>query len=224
MDLPWDEMIEQVGTGDIDAVVETLVASHRDYVWERWAVPFDDRAERLALMYRADLHAIAFPFGEVWAVDDAASVAIWVPHGARARLTDVDHAELNEASVLAFGANVEAVSAASEALAAVTPIEPDWYLATMGTRPARQGEGLGSAVLRPMLERCDDASLNAGLETSDERNISFYGRLGFVALLTVSDLPHGAPPTWIMQRLPVKAPRFSAACSYRLGGDLPGRA
>ena len=205
-------MIERVGAGDIDAVVATLVVSHRDYVWERWAVPFDDRPERLALMYRAELHAIAFPFGEVWVVDDAVSVAIWVPRGARTRLTDVGQAELNAASASAFGAHVEAVAAASEALAAVTPVEPDWHLATMGTLPARQGEGLGSNVLRPVLERCDDVSLVAGLETSDERNISFYERLGFVASLTVRDLPHGAPATWIMQRMPVQAAaRISAA-------------
>jgi len=90
MDLPWDtRMIEQVGNGDIDAVVATLVASHLNYVWERWAVPFEDRAEPLALMYRADLDAIAFPFGDVWAVDDATSVAVSVPHGARAAPTSI---------------------------------------------------------------------------------------------------------------------------------------
>jgi GNAT superfamily N-acetyltransferase len=203
------EMIERVGPSDIDAVVATLVASHREYGWERWAVPFADRSERLDAIYRVDLATTAFPLGEVWATDDAASVAVWLPHGVESRRTAADRATLSAANASVFGTHLGHVLAVSAALASQVSTEPDWYLATMGTLPARQGRGLGSAVLGPMLERCDDASLTAGLETSEERNLRFYGRLGFATTATVDDLPHGAPTTWIMHR-PAKPP---AACA-----------
>lgn len=112
--------------------------------------------------------------------------------------------------MLAFGAHLEAVAAASEVLAAMTPIEPDWHVATMGTLPARQGQGLGSAVLRPVVERCDDTSLIAGLENERRAQHLVLRTARIRGLLTVSYLPHGAPTTWIMQRLPVQAPRVRA--------------
>ena len=68
------------------------------------------------------------------------------------------------------------------ALAAVErahPLNPHYYLAVLGTRPDRQGQGLGSAYLWPILSRCDDENLGAYLESSKESNIAFYRRHGF---------------------------------------------
>jgi GNAT superfamily N-acetyltransferase len=59
------------------------------------------------------------------------------------------------------------------------PRPPHWYLAVLGTEPASQGHGLGSAVLQPVLERCDADGVGAYLESSKERNIDFYARHGF---------------------------------------------
>ena len=49
----------------------------------------------------------------------------------------------------------------------------------LGTEPASQGQGLGSAVLGPVLEQCDADGVGAYLESSKERNIDFYARHGF---------------------------------------------
>ena len=35
------------------------------------------------------------------------------------------------------------------------PHEPHWYLATLGTAVEQQGKGVGSALMRPVLEHCD---------------------------------------------------------------------
>ena len=70
----------------------------------------------------------------------------------------------------------------------------------LGTEPSRQGEGLGSAVMQPVLEECDRLEIPAYLETGTERNVAFYTRHGF----HVSDefrLPKG-PPIWLMWRDP----------------------
>jgi ribosomal protein S18 acetylase RimI-like enzyme len=77
---------------------------------------------------------------------------------------------------------------------------PHFHLAVLGTDPARQGEGIGSALLAPVLELCDRDHVPAYLESSKERNIAFYARHGF----RVTDelrLPKG-PPVWLMWRAP----------------------
>ncbi len=59
------------------------------------------------------------------------------------------------------------------------PRSPHYYLGSIGTDPSWQGKGIGSAVMQPILERCDEEGLPAYLESSKEQNIPFYRRHGF---------------------------------------------
>jgi ribosomal protein S18 acetylase RimI-like enzyme len=77
---------------------------------------------------------------------------------------------------------------------------PHWYLAILGTDPDAQGRGLGSRLLAPVLERCDEDGVGAYLESSKERNIAFYARHGFRVTRTWR-LPRG-PLLWAMWRDP----------------------
>ena len=78
---------------------------------------------------------------------------------------------------------------------------PDhYYLAVLGTRPDRQGEGIGSALMAPVLATCDDEGLGAYLESSKEANVPFYRRHGFEVVGEVT-FP-GGPTLWPMWRDP----------------------
>jgi GNAT superfamily N-acetyltransferase len=80
------------------------------------------------------------------------------------------------------------------------PATPHWYLAVLGVDPPAQGQGIGSALLAPVLAECDRDGVGAYLETATERDIVFYSRFGF----RVTDelrLPQG-PPIWLMWRDP----------------------
>lgn len=79
------------------------------------------------------------------------------------------------------------------------PHEPHYYLAFVGVEPARQGRGMGSALLRPILERCDRDRTPAYLEASSERNRALYERHGF-EVVEEARLPAGGPPIWPMWR------------------------
>jgi RimJ/RimL family protein N-acetyltransferase len=61
----------------------------------------------------------------------------------------------------------------------------------VGVATRFQGQGLGAALLRPTLDRCDREGLPAYLEASSERSAALYERLGFVHLgeLRVPDGP-----------------------------------
>ena len=93
------------------------------------------------------------------------------------------------------------------------PKEPHWYLATLGTEPSRQGQGVGSALLRSMLERIDESGRPAYLESSKARNVPFYSRFGFEVVEELGPKA-GTPTIWRMWREPA-GPRALAV-------DIPG--
>ncbi len=80
------------------------------------------------------------------------------------------------------------------------PAAPHFYLSVIGTDPDQQGAGIGSALLAPVLRRCDETGAAAYLESSKEDNLSFYARHGFVVRERI-ELPSG-PPLWLMWREP----------------------
>jgi len=80
------------------------------------------------------------------------------------------------------------------------PPLPHYYLSVVGIDPDKQGGGVGSALLDPVLHRCDETGAAAYLESSKESNLSFYTRHGF-AVRECIELPEG-PPLWLMWREP----------------------
>jgi ribosomal protein S18 acetylase RimI-like enzyme len=104
--------------------------------------------------------------------------------------------------VPAFGTRVPRALRVLSTIEKVHPGEPHYYLAVLGTAPERQGQGLGSAVMQPVLDRCDDEGVPAYLESSKESNIPFYRRHGF-AVTGEIHLP-GGPSLWPMWRDPAR--------------------
>jgi ribosomal protein S18 acetylase RimI-like enzyme len=138
---------------------------------------------------------------EVWTAPGGSSAALWAPPE-RWRTT------LREDIVLTRSllhprliARLPNVARGLLGVERAHPREPPhWYLALLGTDPAAQGQGLGSAVLGPVLERCDVDGVAAYLESSKERNIAFYARHGFRVTRELH-LPRG-PTMWAMWREP----------------------
>jgi GNAT superfamily N-acetyltransferase len=79
--------------------------------------------------------------------------------------------------------------------------QPHWYLEFIGTVPAQQGQGLGSALMRPILALCDRDGLGAYLESSSERSQVLYERNGF-QVVERFNMPGGGPEIRRMWRDP----------------------
>ncbi len=60
------------------------------------------------------------------------------------------------------------------------PPVPHFYLGVLGVDPAAQAQGLGAALVAPVLAECDRTGCVAHLESSNPRNLAFYERHGFV--------------------------------------------
>jgi GNAT superfamily N-acetyltransferase len=99
----------------------------------------------------------------------------------------------------AFGTRLPRALRVQRAMENRHPPEPHFYIRTVGVRTALQGQGVGSALMQPTLERADAAGLSTYIEASSERSAALYERLGFVHM-GVFELPDGGPPVWPMRR------------------------
>ncbi|MEM9174360.1 MAG: GNAT family N-acetyltransferase [Myxococcota bacterium] len=76
--------------------------------------------------------------------------------------------------------------------------EPHYYLAALGTDPPRQGRGIGSALMEPVLARADREGIPSYLESSKADNVPFYRKHGFEVVEELH-VPNG-PRVWSMLR------------------------
>lgn len=82
-------------------------------------------------------------------------------------------------------------------------IDPDhWYLFVLGVDTPRQGQGVGGALIQPVLRRADEERRICYLETAKEINVKFYTKHGFEVVVD-DHLPNGGPRYWTMRREPI---------------------
>ena len=82
------------------------------------------------------------------------------------------------------------------------PTEPHWYLFFLATRAEWQSRGIGSALMRAVLETCDRDAIPAYLEATCERNKQLYLRHWFEVTGQIS-LADGVS-LWPMWRAPAR--------------------
>ncbi len=183
---------------DSEPIADLLADAFLDYEWSRWAVPADNRRERLRGLHLLYAGLVGAEAGSTWVTDDMSSVAGWVKPG-RTPISDALRTRLNEELAELFGDRLEAVDALDAETAPLRPAGPHWYLATVGTRPDRRGEGLASLVIRAGLDACDETRLPAAVETSNEANCRLYERLGF-GPAGDRTAPDGGLRVWVLVR------------------------
>ncbi|SDP28857.1 Acetyltransferase (GNAT) family protein [Actinopolyspora xinjiangensis] len=184
---------------DVGAAVRTLGRAFADYPWTRHTIAADGHQRRLEAFQELFVARIGLEHGRGWVTDDCAAVSVWTTPDS----TEVGSvfAELAPRFAELAGDRAPFAEEAERVVSPYRPQEPVWFLGTVGVDPERQGNGLGSAVIRPGLAEADRVGAAAFLETSLEGNVRFYQRLGFVVTADVR-LPSGGPRTWFMTRPP----------------------
>lgn len=164
------------------------------------------RHKALANMF-AGVVGYALHYGEVLTTPELRGVACWLPPG----YTEVTPwriirtgfclargiTGLDKATRRRFMAGIQHTEAVHKRLMP----GPHWYLWLLGVSPDRQGHGYGSALLRPIFPRADEAGVPCYLETQTRQNVAFYRRRGFEVAETGS-LPGVDLPVWVMIRPP----------------------
>jgi GNAT superfamily N-acetyltransferase len=193
----------RVGPDHLRAVVDVMTRAFHDDVVLSYLLPDASQRPRLGPALVAIPVRHCFRRGQVYSTADVVGAACWLPPGVSLGLWQLLRPEiigtglkLGWQGLNRFGA---LLSLAERAHKTYAP-RPHWYLAGLGVEPSRQGQGIGSRLMQPILNRADESSLECYLETQSERNLPLYERHGF-KVVHQGTLPHG-PSLWFMLRPP----------------------
>jgi GNAT superfamily N-acetyltransferase len=187
---------------DLPAVVETLTAAFFDDPFFVWRCPDPRRRRQLLPPFFEITVDLNHPHDEIYTADPVpAAAAVWIPPGRQ---------PVGEAAEEMLAAYTEAAEETAERLLTaltlideVRPTQPHAYLFLLGTRPQWQNQGLGSALLRQVLESCDRNGIPSYLNASSAASQRLYQRHGFEVTGEIV-LPDG-PSLWPMWREPRRA-------------------
>ena len=153
----------------------------------------------IATYFEVALTVQHLPHGGCYTDTDRSGGALWDPPG-HWKLPFSQILQASPKMVSAFGLHVPRALRVLSTIERQHPRTPHWYLAVLGTDPIHQGKGVGSALLAPILERCDREGVGAYLESSKESNVAFYRRHRFE--VTGEIVLPGGPTVWPMWREP----------------------
>jgi GNAT superfamily N-acetyltransferase len=195
--------IRRAGEGDRGLVVRLLDEAFQDDPVSGWVFLGEDHRRTTHHRLMAAFTDIVLAEGRIDLVEDGTGCALWLSVPA-AEPADAADAAGDEAVRLREQADPdnERVELIARLMAEVHPAgRAHAYLWMVGVTPGHQGRGLGTALIRRALDRCDREGLPAYLEASSLRSIGLYERLGFAATGRTLDLPDG-PRMWPMWREP----------------------
>jgi GNAT superfamily N-acetyltransferase len=201
--------VDRLRHSQFDEAVELLSRAFHDQPYDTYIEP--DPARRMNTLresFRCRVrHCLAV--GEPYGTGETLSgVALWMPPG-------VPHLTKEQEREFGFDRLPEIFG--ETALAREAPLRevltaehkrhmtgPHWYLPILGVDPARQGEGIGSAMLEPVLTAADSGRLSCYLDTVQPRNVPFYQRHGFRVLVEEVE-PVSGLRYWTFRREPKRA-------------------
>jgi len=156
------------------------------YIWRQPAAFLNGYPRMLKAIGGAALENSA-----CFATADFAAAALWLRPGATS-----DGEAIGAVIADTVGPELATVGAqVGELMDKFHPAEPHWYLSMIGVDPARQGRGLGSALLKHNLAIVDAEGGLAYLESSNPKNVPLYERFGFEVLgeIKPADFPGLTP-------------------------------
>ena len=171
-----------------------------DPIW-MWVVQDPERRRKHLGQFLAQVIHGRVKAGTVWTTTEQEGTAVWAPPG-EWKVHPLKMLPALPSALRCVGfRELQTRLEAFEKMEAGHPTEPHWYLEILAARHDLRGLGVGTALITPMLDRCDEEGLPAYLESSKRENLPFYHRFGFEVTeeLTIAS---GCDPIWRMWRDP----------------------
>ena len=196
------DSVRKLGPADRDAVIAAVARAFYDDPVFSFLLPNDDRrAGQLERGFGLFADKIWLPHDETYTTESAVGGSFWLPPD-EWHLSVFKQLTMVPAMITSLGlGDLPRLLRTLSLIEAKHPRERHYYLPVIGVAPEWQGKGIGTALLRPMLERCDREGVPAYLEASSERNRACYERNGF-EVTNELQVPGGGPPIWPMWREP----------------------
>jgi GNAT superfamily N-acetyltransferase len=185
-------------------LADTLASAFSEdplFAWMAGAGPNKPLTPKMRIIFDAFLKLdLARTEHLVFADEDGIGVAVWKAPN-QWKMATGDMLRASPAMLRALGTKAPRMIGAFNAIEKVHPKDEHYYLEALGTRQDMQSKGVGSAVIRHMLDRCDTEGMPAYLESSNLRNVPFYARHGFETTGEIV-VGKGAPTVTAMWREP----------------------
>lgn len=195
--------IRTAGDEDRELLVRLLDEAFQDDPVSGWVFPGTEYRRTTHHRLMGAFTDIVLAEGRIDVTEDGSACALWmsVPadyHGAGDPADDEGPVQVRQA----VDPENERVEMIGRLTAGIHPTgRAHEYLWMIGVAPSRQGEGLGTALIGSVLDRCDREGVPAYLEASSVRSRLLYERLGFAPAGEPLPLPDG-PHMWPMWREP----------------------
>ena len=191
--------VRRASGGEVPQVARALArAFSADPVFQ-WAVPAGDRREGMLAPFFSLFAETLLIYDEIYTDESLSAAALWTPPTGKSPPDEVAE-EFGGRMEKIAGVDAERMLEISKLIDEHHPEGSYYFLQFMGVEPEQQGRGIGSAVMRPILERCDREGARAYLDATSERNKRLYERHGFKAEGPYA--PEGGPPLFPMWREP----------------------
>jgi GNAT superfamily N-acetyltransferase len=189
---------------DRGTVVEALASAFSEdplFSWMAGGVPGHALEPKLRIVFDAFVKPdLGRPEHLVFLDEDGLGGAVWKAPN-KWKMSTGDTLRALPGMLRGFGTKTPRMIGALTAIEKVHPKEEHYYLEALGTRQDMQSKGVGSSVIRAMLDRCDTEGMPAYLESSNLRNVPFYARHGFEKTGEIV-VGKGAPTVTAMWREP----------------------
>jgi ribosomal protein S18 acetylase RimI-like enzyme len=169
----------------------------------------EERRQVLPWYFAASVREGAFLQGVYVTGEPIKGVAVWTPPGfyermqERARHSGLDQMQ-RQFGPHAYQRFTGVINHLARFRSQVAP-PAHWYLSLIGVSPSCQGQGIGGALLAPVLLKADKEGTCCFLETFEEKNLSFYQRHGFQVVAAEIE-PYSQLRFWTMSRPPRTSP------------------
>lgn len=188
--------IKPAGPSRIGALADAYSRAFIDDPIVRWPLPAaPDIGSRIRTVFASIYLGIAGQ-GVVWEAGEADGFAVWIPAGAAEDMFESD-ASVRRSLAPLTDDDGERYRVLWNWIEARVP-QDVWYLDAIGVEPARQGSGVGNALIRHGLDAARSAGVEAFLETGTERNVPYYERFGF-RVVEQGAPAEGGPHIWFMR-------------------------
>ena len=197
------QAVRKASTADIPRLASALARAFDSDPPMRWFLPDEQtRIERARRLFDVMLRRVHLGRDYCYTTEGVVGGALWVPPGSW-RLGVVEQVALLPGMLRVFGRGLARAQRGLTVMESGHPTAPHYYLDSLGVVPEWQGRGLGSALMGPVLERCDAEEMPAYLNAGSPRSRNLYMRHGF-EVTEEFRLPEDGPPLWRMWREPQK--------------------
>jgi|SRR4029453_2260153 ribosomal protein S18 acetylase RimI-like enzyme len=172
---------------EMPKAVSTIVGAFITDPFARFVWPSPHEYLRSAPLFVREFARGGFEHGAAYVCADFSGAALWLPPDVHPDGEALEKVVRETAEPT----HLDDVLGTLEQMGQSHPQGRHWYLPVIGVEPNARGRGLGAALMRHAVVRCDDDGLPAYLESTNPRNISLYKRHGFEV---IGEIQVGACP------------------------------